>query len=155
MAAVIRRKAPHYGDCEPATPAASKAKRRNRPKGSRAELLLRSALWARGLRYRLHAKELPGKPDIVFRRQRVAIFVDGDFWHGRDWEERRKKLEKGSNAQYWIAKIGYNIKRDKKNTALLEGMGWLVIRFWETDLLDAPEMATREIVNILVARLCP
>jgi DNA mismatch endonuclease Vsr len=93
------RKAPRYDDCRPASPAASKAKRRNRPKGTVAELLLRRALWAEGLRYRLHAKDLPGKPDIVFRRQRLVIFVDGDFWHGRDWPQRREKLEKGSNPE--------------------------------------------------------
>lgn len=146
------KKAPRYDDCEPATPAASKAKRRNPPKGTRAELLLRQALWARGLRYRLHAKDLPGKPDVIFRRQRLAIFVDGDFWHGRNWGKRREKLKKGSNADYWLAKIGYNIERDKKNTALLEEMGWAVIRFWETDVLDGPNIAAREIVDAL-ARL--
>lgn len=143
--AVTRRKAPCYDDCEPATPAASKAKCRNPPKGTKAEMLLRRALWEKGLRYRLHANDLPGKPDIVFRRQCLAIFVDGDFWHGRDWDERRKKLEKGSNADYWLAKISYNIERDKKNTALLEGMGWTVIRFWETDLSGGSQKGVREI----------
>lgn len=146
---VIRKKVPRYDDCKPATPAASKAKRRNPPKGTRAELLLRRALWAKGLRYRLHAKDLPGKPDILFRRQRLAIFVDGDFWHGRDWEQRRKKLKKGSNADYWLAKIGYNIERDKRNTTLLEGMGWTVIRMWETDLLRGPGIAVRKILGAL------
>lgn len=146
---VIRKKVPRYDDCKPATPAASKAKSRNPPKGTRAELLLRRALREKGLRYRLHAKDLPGKPDIVFRRQRLAIFVDGDFWHGRNWEERRKKLENGNNSEYWVAKIGYNIERDKKNTALLEGMGWVVIRIWETDLLDGREIAVCRIVEAL------
>jgi DNA mismatch endonuclease, patch repair protein len=147
--AVKQRKAPRYDACTPATPAASKAKRHNPPKGTRAEVLLRCALWAKGLRYRLHAKELPGKPDIVFRRQHLAVFVDGDFWHGRDWEKRREKLAKGSNADYWLAKIGYNIERDRKSTELLEDMGWTVLRFWETDLLDDPDIAVREISDAL------
>jgi DNA mismatch endonuclease, patch repair protein len=150
--AVKRRKAPRYDACTPATPAASKAKRHNPPKDTRAEVLLRRALWAKGLRYRLHAKELPGKPDIVFRRQHLAVFVDGDFWHGRDWEKRRKKLAKGSNADYWLAKIGYNIERDRKSTELLVDMGWAILRFWETDLLDDPEIAVRKITDAL-ARL--
>jgi DNA mismatch endonuclease, patch repair protein len=143
------RKAPKYDECRPASPAASRAKRRNRPKGTAAELLLRQALWAEGLRYRLHAKELPGKPDIVFRRQRLAVFVDGDFWHGRNWLQRREKLEMGSNADYWIAKIGYNIERDANNRHLLENMGWTVQRFWETDVLARPEEAAAEVARRL------
>jgi len=136
---VTLAKVPRYDDCKPATPAASKAKRRNPPRGTRAELLLRRALWAKGL-HRLHAKDLPGKPDLVFRRQRLVVFVDGDFWRGRDWDKRREKLEKGSNADYWLAKIGYNIERDKKSTALLGDMGWTVIRIWETDLWTGREL---------------
>jgi len=152
--AVIPKRAPRYDHCQPATPAASKAKRRNPPKGTRAELLLRRALWANRLRCRLHANDLPGKPDIVFRPQRLAIFVDGDFWHGRHWGDRRKRLEKGSNADYWLAKIAYNMERDNKNTELLKGMGWAVIRFWETDLLGGPEAAVREVVEALARLRC-
>jgi DNA mismatch endonuclease (patch repair protein) len=144
-----RRNAPRYDDYAPASPVASKAKRRNHPKDTRAEVLLRRALWRRGLRYRLHARDLPGKPDIVFRRERIAIFVDGDFWHGRGWAERTKKLREGANADYWVAKIGYNIERDNKNTALLESMGWTVIRLWETDILKASESAVSEIAGQL------
>jgi DNA mismatch endonuclease (patch repair protein) len=149
---VTLKKAPRYDGCQPATASASKAKCRNPPEDTRAELLLRRTLWAEGLHYRLHAKDLPGIPDVVFRPQRLAIFVDGDFWHGRDWEKRRKKLSRGSNADYWLAKIAYNIERDKKNTALLESMGWTLMRFWETDVLDNPENAVRATIEAL-ARL--
>lgn len=133
--------APRFDRLRPASSAASKVKRRNRAHGSTAEIALRRALWVLGLRYRLHPKDLPGKPDIVFVRQRLAVFVDGDFWHGRHWEERRRKLSNGHNAAYWIAKIGYNIERDRRNTELLQAHGWRVIRLWEKDVLRAPEDA--------------
>jgi DNA mismatch endonuclease (patch repair protein) len=133
--------APRFDLLSPASTAASKVKRRNRAQGSAAELALRRALWALGLRYRLHAKDLPGKPDILFLRQRLVVFVDGDFWHGRHWEERRRKLSDGHNAAYWIAKIGYNIQRDRHTTELLQKQGWRVVRLWEKDVLRAPDDA--------------
>ncbi|WP_295887550.1 very short patch repair endonuclease [uncultured Thiohalocapsa sp.] len=133
--------APRFNQLQPASRVASRTKRRNKAQGSKAELALRQQLWSLGLRYRLHAKDLPGKPDIVFRRQRLAVFVDGDFWHGRDWEARRRKLAKGHNAEYWLDKIAYNRVRDHRNTEQLEGAGWRVIRFWETDVKRAPRNA--------------
>jgi DNA mismatch endonuclease (patch repair protein) len=144
-----RREAPRYDDHEPASREASEAKRHNAQKDTKAELLLRQALWARGLRYRLHAKDLPGRPDIVFRGLRIAIFVDGDFWHGRDWAERRKKLQQGANADYWLAKIAYNIERDGRNTQLLQRGGWTVIRLWETDILRAGSAAADEVSRVV------
>ena len=142
-------KAPRYDRHQPSSLAASRVKKHNRSEGTKAELTLRRHLWARGLRYCLHVQELPGKPDIVFRRQRVAIFVDGDFWHGRNWTERRKKLEKGANADYWIAKIEYNIERDLKSTVLLREMGWDVLRIWETDVLSTPDEACEKILQLV------
>ena len=97
-------------------------------------MTLRRALWERGLRYRLHAKDLPGTPDIVFRSSKLVVFVDGDFWHGRDWEMRKKKLSRGANSSYWVSKIAYNRERDRENDAKLTRMDWLVVRFWETDI---------------------
>jgi len=142
---IVSKKAPRYESYQPTSPAASQAKRHNRPTNTRAEQLLRHDLWARGLRYRLHAKDLPGKPDIVFRRHRVAVFVDGDFWHGRNWTERAKKLANGSNATYWVAKIAYNIELDARNNRLLASMGWSVLRFWETDVVAAPSKAGNDV----------
>jgi DNA mismatch endonuclease (patch repair protein) len=140
---------PRYDGCVPASQAASRTKRRNRSRDTSAELLLRKALWARGLRYRLHVRGLPGKPDIVFRRYRLAVFVDGDFWHGRDWDKRKGRLSRGANPTYWIEKIEYNMRRDREQTSLLTTRGWRVLRFWETDVARATGMAVAEISKFL------
>jgi DNA mismatch endonuclease (patch repair protein) len=128
-------KVPRYSSFTPTSEAASRIKQRNRAHNTRPELLLRKEIWRRGLRYRLHAKDLPGKPDLVFRRARVVVFCDGDFWHGRRWEARREKLARGANAPYWTAKIAANLARDRRNTRLLRAGGWTVIRLWETDIV--------------------
>lgn len=141
--------APRYDRLSPASSAASSAKRRNRSRDTKAELILRRLLWSQGLRYRLYADDLPGKPDIVFRRQRLAVFVDGDFWHGRNWEQRRERLAGGHNGAYWLAKIGYNIERDARDQARLEEAGWRVLRLWETDVKRAPEEAAAAVLAAL------
>jgi DNA mismatch endonuclease (patch repair protein) len=128
-------KVPRYTNFTPASATASRIKQRNRSRDTKAEVLLRKELWRRGLRYRLHASDLPGKPDIVFRSLRVVVFCDGDFWHGRHWRERRAKLSRGANAAYWTAKIEANANRDRQNTQALRRSGWSVIRLWETDIL--------------------
>jgi len=102
---------------------------------SKAECLLRSTLWRRGLRFRKNVNTLPGKPDIVFSKEHLAVFCDGDFWHGRNWRRSKKRLLVGPNAEYWVAKILRNKQRDRTNQKLLEKMGWRVLRFWETDIL--------------------
>jgi DNA mismatch endonuclease (patch repair protein) len=96
--------------------------------------LLRRALWKRGHRYRLHPASLPGRPDIIFGRCRVAIFCDGDFWHGKNWAERRVKLARGANAGYWTAKIEANMRRDHVTAERLAALGWTVLRFWESEI---------------------
>jgi DNA mismatch endonuclease, patch repair protein len=106
-----------------------------------------------GLRYRKNVKTLPGKPDIVFVKARVAIFCDGDFWHGRDWVNLRFKLERGTNPDYWIAKIKSNIERDLRNNKLLSEAGWLVIRFWETDIKKDPAKHAIKVKEIVTNRL--
>jgi len=103
-----------------------------RSKDTKVEWILRSALWKEGLRYRLHKKGLPGRPDIVFPKEKVAVFVDGDFWHGHNWKKLRPKLKN----QFWIDKIKRNRKRDKQNTLKLESLGWKVIRVWEHELRE-------------------
>ena len=117
----------------------SRIMRRVKSRDTGPEVLLRKALWSRGLRYRLCDSSLPGKPDIVFRGRRVAIFVDGDFWHGNQWRRRRcssleAQFQHTDSKGYWIRKIRRNIKRDRENTARLMSMGWAVLRFWECDL---------------------
>ena len=137
-------KVPRYSSFKPASETASRIKQRNRSRNTKAEVLLRKELWRRGLRYRLHAADLPGKPDIVFRRARVVVFCDGDFWHGRRWRERMEKLARGSNAAYWTAKIAANMARDRRTTRRLRAAGWIVVRLWETDVLgDVARVARR------------
>lgn len=123
---------------------------RNRARDTTPELLLRHALWKAGARYSLANGDLPGRPDIAFRRQRIAVFCDGDFWHGRFWSKRRRMLERGANPDYWVRKISYNIRRDKANTRKLRRLGWAVVRVWESELAeDAGPIADR-IVQLLM-----
>lgn len=84
------------------------------------------------MRYRIHYKDLLGKPDIVFTKARIAVFVDSEFWHGKDWELRKGDFK--SNKQFWHSKIESNIKRDALVTKSLTNDGWLVIRVWGTDI---------------------
>ena len=117
----------------PTTPDISKRMARVSLKRGKAETLLAKLLWENGYRYRLNYKKLPGSPDIVLTKKKVAIFVDGEFWHGFDWENRKTKLK--SNRDYWIEKIEENIERDMKNDFLLKELGWQVIHFWECEIL--------------------
>lgn len=98
------------------------------------ELLLRKELWKRGYRYRKNYEALPGKPDIAITKYKIAIFCDGEFFHGKDWEVRKAKLEKGNNGAYWISKISRNRERDDEINKKLLFMGWTVIRFWGNDI---------------------
>jgi len=106
-------------------------------KGTRPEIALRKALWHKNLRYRVNYKKLPGKPDIVFTKQMVAVFCDGDYWHGHNWAVRGlSSLEEELNgySEYWRAKILRNIERDEENNKALKAMGWTVLRIWESDI---------------------
>lgn len=111
------------------TPERSKLMSKIKGKNTTPEIIFRKALWAAGIRYRINVSKLPGKPDIVFRKYRLVVFIDGDFWHGYNWEE--KKLRIKSNADYWIKKIERNMERDLENNAVLEEMGYTVLKFWE------------------------
>lgn len=126
-------------------------------KNTRPELLLRHALWARGLRYRVNVKSLKGKPDIVFTRAKIVVFCDGDFWHGHNWVIRGLTSfedELARYSQFWKDKILKNIQRDKEITAILETEGWTVIRIWESEIkahvdtcADLVETAYKEKIN--------
>lgn len=105
-----------------------------RNKDTEIEVLLRKALWAKGYRYRKNVKELPGCPDIVLTKRRIAIFCDGEFFHGKDWEVLRPRLEKSNNSNYWISKISRNRERDSDINKKLLLDGWTVIRFWGNDI---------------------
>jgi DNA mismatch endonuclease (patch repair protein) len=122
-------------------------------KNSLAELLLRRELHARGVRYRLHAKDVLGCPDIVVRKRRVAVFVDGDFWHGN--AHKRRGLAKlddlfPTNKEFWVAKISRTIARDREVTDQLTASGWRVVRLWEQNILDAPAAAADAVESALL-----
>ena len=111
------------------TPERSNLMRKIKSNNTKPEITLRKALWAKGIRYRLNVTELPGKPDIVINKKKIVIFIDGEFWHGYNWEQKKTRIK--SNSDYWIKKIERNIKRDKINNQKLASMGYQVFRFWE------------------------
>lgn len=107
---------------------------RIKSKDTSIELLLRKELWRRGYRYRKNYSKLPGKPDIALTKYKIAIFCDSEFFHGKDWEVLKPRLEKGDNADYWVKKIARNRERDEEINKKLLFEGWTVIRFWGKDI---------------------
>ena len=103
-------------------------------KDTKIEILLRKALWRKGYRYRKNYKGLPGSPDIVLTKYKIAIFCDGEFFHGKDWEVLKPRLEKSNNSEFWINKISRNRERDDEVNKKLLFKGWTVIRFWGNDI---------------------
>jgi DNA mismatch endonuclease, patch repair protein len=121
------------------------------------ELRVCSTLRRLKLNFSSHRAELPGCPDFVFERQQLAIFVDGDFWHGRQWRLRglpslASQFKGCRNRGYWIKKIEGNILRDRANARRLRRMGWSVFRIWESDLKKHPEISLRRVVRALEGR---
>lgn len=113
--------------------------RRVRSFDTRPERVFRKALWSQGFRYRVHEFMLPGKPDIVLPARRMAIFIDGDFWHGSQWRGRRLltlegQFERTESRNYWIQKIRRTMRRDCEVTSSLLSKGWTVLRFWESEI---------------------
>ena len=115
-------------------------------KNGTAETILAKRLWHMGFRYRKNYKKLPGSPDIAILKYHIAIFVDGEFWHGKDWENRKTGMKK--NRKYWIEKIEENIARDKRVNAQLVALGWRVLRYWEKDVIKRSEDIAQEIVRV-------
>jgi len=123
-----------------------------RVKDTKAEMALRRALHRRGLRFRLHASDVFGRPDIVIRSRRLAVFADGDMWHGNAWRLRGlNRLEDmfPNNTEFWTKKIRRNMERDREVTARLTEEGWTVVRVWESDILADPDAAAEKIVDAL------
>ncbi|QUN11953.1 very short patch repair endonuclease [Clostridium sp. C1] len=116
-------------------------------KKSRVESILAKALWHNGYRYRLNYKKLPGTPDIALIKYKIAIFVDGEFWHGKDFEKTKEKLK--NNKDYWIEKIEENIKRDIKNDNLLRQIEWTPIHFWSKDVIKYTNFCVEEIESMI------
>lgn len=108
----------------------SKIMRAIKSKDTKEEILLSKALWRKGYRYRKNNRKIFGTPDLTFKKSKIAIFVDGEFFHGFNWEERKYQIK--SNREYWIPKIERNIERDKKVNQFLIENNWKVIRFWSS-----------------------
>jgi DNA mismatch endonuclease (patch repair protein) len=134
-----QRSTPSFAGRHPASPGARQAARGASKKGdTKCEVVLRRTIWAMGLRYRRLVPGIPGRPDLLFPRQRIAVFCDGDFWHGRDLESRLARLSRGHNAPYWVEKIRTNVQRDRAVSERLSAEGWHVVRLWETEILCDP-----------------
>ena len=128
-----------------------------RSRDTRPELAVRKRLWSLGYRYRVHAKSIIGCPDIAFVALRVAVFIDGDFWHGNPQEWRRRGCEKfedifPSRADWWSAKIRRNIERDRVVNRELRRAGWRVVRCWESSIARNLEGVVRRITNAVKRR---
>ena len=118
-------------------------------KDTSIEITLRKALWSKGYRYRKNLQGFPGRPDIALTKYKIAIFCDSEFFHGKDWEILRQKLQRGKNPEYWIAKIERNMERDKEKDDALLFAGWTVVHFWGKDILKNPDECVKVIEEII------
>lgn len=121
--------------------------RKIKGKNTTCEIKLRKRIWHQGYRYRINVKSIPGKPDLVFKGKKIAVFIDGDFWHGYDWENKKTKIK--TNRDYWIPKIERNIQRDREVTNQLKNLGWQVIRLWEHELRSDIDGSIKKITTLL------
>ncbi|HGO6570122.1 TPA: very short patch repair endonuclease [Neisseria gonorrhoeae] len=122
----------------------------NKSTGTKPELVLAKAMWALGLRYRKNSGSIFGKPDFSFKKYKVAVFVDGEFWHGKDWEQKKAVIK--GNREFWIAKIERNIQRDIKVTGRLKAEGWTVLRFWSNDVVKNTTCCAEKVKEIIQTR---
>lgn len=118
-------------------------------KDTTIEVALRRALWKKGYRYRKNYKKLPGKPDIVLTKYKIAIFCDSEFFHGKDWDVLKPQLERGKNSDFWINKISNNMNRDENINKELLFLGWTVVRFWGKDILKNTQECVRVIDEVI------
>lgn len=122
----------------------------NKSTGTKPELVLAKAMWALGLRYRKNSGGIFGKPDFSFKKYKVAVFVDGEFWHGKDWEQKKAVIK--GNREFWIAKIERNIQRDIEVTGRLKAEGWTVLRFWSNDVVKNTTCCAEKVKEIIQTR---
>lgn len=126
------------------TPKRSKIMSKIRGKNTKPELAFRKALYAAGYRYRIDYKKLIGKPDILLKKYKTAVFIDGEYWHGHNWNERKPKVK--TNREFWIAKIERNMQRDREVNAELQRLGYTVFRFWETEIKKELDTCLRKVI---------
>jgi len=129
------------------TPKRSKIMSKIRAKNTKPELAFRKALYAAGYRYRIDYKKLIGKPDVVLKKYKTIIFIDGEYWHGHNWEERKPQVK--TNRKFWIAKIERNIQRDEEVNIALKKLGYKVFRFWESEIKKDLEGCLQKVVEHL------
>lgn len=129
------------------TPERSKIMGKIRGRNTKPELRFRKALWAAGYRYRVDYKKLIGRPDILLKKYKTAIFIDGEFWHGQNWPERKQKIK--SNREFWIAKIERNMQRDEEVNHELKAMGYTVFRFWESEVKKDLDRCLQKVLDKL------
>ena len=120
-----------------------------RSKDTTIEIILRKALWNKGYRYRKNYKKLPGSPDIVLTKYKIAIFCDSEFFHGKDWEVLKQRLDKGANSEFWISKISRNRERDDEINKRLLFEGWTVIRFWGDDIKKHADECVKVVEDVI------
>ena len=123
--------------------------RRIRSKNTKIEIALRKALWHKGYRYRKNYEALPGKPDIVLTKQKIAIFCDSEFFHGKDWEILKPQLEHGKNGELWIKKLSRHRERDDEVNKQLLFLGWTVIRFWGKDIIKNTDECVKVVEEVI------
>lgn len=128
--------------------ARSENMRRIRSKGMKPEIAIRKIVYQLGYRYRLHAPELPGKPDLVFRKSKKLIFVNGCFWHAHDGRHCKIARTPKSNIRYWKAKLSRNRERDRKNLLALKKLGWKVLVIWECQI-KKPDSLVKRIADFM------
>jgi DNA mismatch endonuclease, patch repair protein len=147
----LRLLAPSFKGLKPASEASSRSMQGNTSTHTKPEKLLQRELRSRGLRYRTHSPELPGRPDLVFSAHRTVVFCDGDFWHGKNWRLLKQQLARRFNADYWIAKIERNRRRDRSQVTALKNQGWRVLRYWESDIRRSPQAIADQLQETLAA----
>lgn len=129
------------------TPERSKIMGKIRGKNTKPEIAFRKALWKAGYRYRIDYKKLIGKPDIVLKKYKTIVFIDGEFWHGYDWADRKQKIK--TNREFWIPKIERNMQRDEEVNDELKRLGYRVFRFWEHEVKKELERCLQEVIDHL------
>ncbi|HET8810436.1 MAG TPA: very short patch repair endonuclease [Flavobacteriaceae bacterium] len=115
--------------------------------GNKLEIRFRKEFWKRGFRYRANVKNMIGKPDIVFNKYKTVVFIDGEFWHGHNWSEKREKIK--SNRGFWIPKIERNMQRDREVNQALNEQGFTIFRFWEREVKKNFETCVEKVTEHL------
>jgi DNA mismatch endonuclease (patch repair protein) len=115
--------------------------------GTQIELVLGSALWAAGVRYRKQYRKIPGRPDFVVPKAKLAIFCDSSFWHGRGWPASSAQFR--TNREFWLPKIERNIRRDEEVNGLLAGLGWTTLRFWDDEILKRTNECVTRVLDAI------